>query len=174
MEIDRRILTSQNQFMQAAAERIPMFVQQSVQDVFQTMANLPTECLHHEQAGSPNVSVNGIAGSLSFAGRATGILYLILPETLASHLARTMLGGDTAIGAGEIADVVGELTNMITGGLKSRMADAGFNCVLSIPTLMRAQQVVVHVKDTKIVVGHNFRVPSLNEQFTVRAFVRLD
>jgi chemotaxis protein CheX len=35
----------------------------------------------------------------------------------------------------EVYDVIGELSNMIGGDLKSRLCDAGFTCELSIPSI---------------------------------------
>jgi chemotaxis protein CheX len=38
-----------------------------------------------------------------------------------------------------IDDAIGELTNMLGGNLKSRLADRGFPCVLSIPSVTRGK-----------------------------------
>ena len=160
--------------MPAVAERIPAFVQQSAETVFQTMVNLQTKPVPAGETSSEHVAIDGIAGSVGFAGRSSGILYFILSEALANRLTQLMLGEDAPIGSAEVFDVVGELTNMITGGLKSRLADAGFNCVLTIPTLMRAENVMVQVKSANISVAHRFRIASLDEHFAVRVFLRLE
>jgi chemotaxis protein CheX len=36
-----------------------------------------------------------------------------------------------------VNDVVGELTNMLTGGLKSWLCDAGADCAVSTPGIIR-------------------------------------
>ena len=40
-------------------------------------------------------------------------------------------------GETEVNDVVGEATNMLTGGLKSWLCDAGAECAVSTPAIIR-------------------------------------
>ena len=42
-----------------------------------------------------------------------------------------------------VNDVIGELTNMIAGGLKSAYCDAGYPCSISIPTIIRGKSFTV-------------------------------
>jgi chemotaxis protein CheX len=42
-----------------------------------------------------------------------------------------------------VNDAVGEIANMVVGNLKSRLADRGLNCILTIPSIVR---------------GNNFRI----------------
>jgi CheY-specific phosphatase CheX len=47
------------------------------------------------------------------------------------------------LGAAEVNDVVGELSNMIGGNFKSRLNDAGFSCSLSVPTVVRGDHLQI-------------------------------
>ena len=40
-------------------------------------------------------------------------------------------------GEADVNDVVGEATNMLTGGLKSWLCDAGAECAVSTPAIIR-------------------------------------
>ena len=47
---------------------------------------------------------------------------------------------DEIEGDEEVHDVVGELSNMIGGDLKSRLCDVGLTCELSIPTITSGRE----------------------------------
>ena len=57
----------------------------------------------------------------------------------AEHVTGLMLGipAGEAIGESEVNDVVGEASNMLTGGLKSWLCDAGAPCAVSTPGIIR-------------------------------------
>ena len=46
----------------------------------------------------------------------------------------------------EVHDVIGELSNMIGGDLKSRLCDAGFTCELSIPSITAGKDFSIESK----------------------------
>jgi chemotaxis protein CheX len=111
-----------------------------VGEVFRTMLALeakPAPVLHGWHAlGEPLM-----AGSVGFTGGANGVVYLHLTARFACTLASRMLGLPEAELQGDemVNDVIGELTNMIVGGGKSRLCDAGAPCVLTIPSVVRGQ-----------------------------------
>ena len=74
-------------------------------------------------------------GSVSMAGQVLGRLNLEIGERFGRQMAAAMLGMDVSEieGSEEIKDVVGELTNMLGGSLKSALCDAGLGCELSPP-----------------------------------------
>jgi chemotaxis protein CheX len=111
-------------------------VREIVSDVFQTMINAPA-VLTVDNAPLP---LERISGTIGIAGdNVTGAVYLHLPETLARNATRTMLQDTSGQGASDndINDALGELTNMVGGGLKSHLNDAGFSCCMSTPSIIR-------------------------------------
>jgi CheY-specific phosphatase CheX len=81
-----------------------------------------------------------VAGSGGFVGeKVTGAIYLHLSLPMANHMAAAMvrLAPDETPDDSTVNDVVGEVTNMLTGGLKSWICDAGLKCVASTPTIIR-------------------------------------
>jgi CheY-specific phosphatase CheX len=76
-------------------------------------------------------------GEVTFAGKATGLVHLRLPLSVIPLLGERLLGlsqedvADPAVAD----DVVGELCNMIVGGFKSNLCDAGLNCKLMPPKI---------------------------------------
>ncbi|MFO1487642.1 MAG: chemotaxis protein CheX [Verrucomicrobiota bacterium] len=108
----------------------------SIGDVFKTVfardilsANLPDL----PAAGQPVV-----AGSVGFIGDLNGMVYLFFGADFARELAGQFLG-DPLLGESEelVNDVVGELSNMVVGAVKSQLCDRGRSCVLTIPSVLR-------------------------------------
>ena len=125
-------------------------INRAVQDVFKTMlgrtANLSTAsdadnadvrpCEHH-------VQINGqqVVGTVCFIGDISGLIYLYLDAEFANEVASHMLSMTleelTEAGDEVVNDAVGELTNMTVGTFKNQLADKGFPCRLTIPSILR-------------------------------------
>ena len=114
-------------------------VRGAVTAVFTTMLNFKPTML-----GSQPETSGGrhIAGSVGFIGRLTGVVYLYSTERFAQVMTSRMLGlAENEIEGEEMVnDTMGELSNMLVGHLKSRLADRGMPCVLTIPSIVRGQQ----------------------------------
>jgi chemotaxis protein CheX len=88
-----------------------------------------------------------IVGSVSFAGKVMGNINIDVNDDFARVMAAAILDVelDEIEGEEEIYDVIGEVSNMIGGDIKSRLCDAGYLCELSIPSITS---------------GHNYRIES--------------
>jgi CheY-specific phosphatase CheX len=121
-------------------------ISNAIIDVFEAMLSMDVEF----PDTSPNFPMDGpqIVGSVSFAGKAMGSINLRLGEDFARLITAAMLDmdEDEIEGDEEIHDVVGELSNMIGGDLKSRLCDAGLTCKLSIPTITSGREFRVEPK----------------------------
>jgi len=88
-----------------------------------------------------------IFGSVGFVGATNGIVYLCLPDDFGLYAATTILGmtpGEAAADNGAaIKDVVGEITNMTVGGFKNVLCDIGYPCKLTLPTIVRGNNLSV-------------------------------
>jgi chemotaxis protein CheX len=115
-------------------------VSETLIEVFDTMLGLAATPASKPPPPASGAVVERVTGCVGLGGEGIcGALYIHLPAGLARALAAAMLGmtveefsGDT-----EVNDAVGELCNMVTGGLKSRLCDAGTPCALSIPSVIR-------------------------------------
>ncbi|MFZ5493728.1 MAG: chemotaxis protein CheX [Verrucomicrobiota bacterium] len=88
-----------------------------------------------------------VFGSVGFAGVIAGIVYLCIPDDFAQEaaarvldmsLAEVEMSGDEAV-----KDVVGEITNMTVGGFKNALCNVGFPCKLTLPTIVRGDNLAV-------------------------------
>ena len=104
------------------------------QDVFETMLSMAVVVAPNEVA--PQISGCRIVGSVSFAGAVMGTLNIHVGRNFADCITAAMLGMqvEEIEDESEVHDVIGELSNMIAGDIKSRLCDAGLSCELSIPS----------------------------------------
>ena len=118
----------------------------SVEGVFKTMAGSDISLAPADQSpGSEHPAQ--IIGSVGFVGEASGLVYLALGDSFAQHLSSVILGMSPAEvemhGAEVVNDVIGEITNMIVGGFKNALCDLGHPCKLTLPTIVRGQNLEV-------------------------------
>jgi CheY-specific phosphatase CheX len=113
------------------------FLTRHLIDVFETM--LSKKAVPVDEAAPPPCSER-VSGSVGFAGESVnGAVYLHLSGNFAVQATAAMLGmnPEEISGEAEVNDVVGEITNMLTGGLKSALCDAGAPCAVSTPAIIR-------------------------------------
>jgi chemotaxis protein CheX len=112
-------------------------------DVFETM--LSKKAVLQNTQDTPAYT-DRVSGSVGFAGETvTGAVYLHLTGPFAVRATSAMLGLaiEEITGQAETNDVVGEMTNMLAGGLKSALCDAGAPCAVSTPTIIRGTSFMV-------------------------------
>lgn len=82
-----------------------------------------------------------IAGTVGFLGNITGIMYIFMELPFAMDATCKMLDLDEAeIGAEDhelVNDAIGELTNMIVGTFKNDLSNKGYECRMTIPSILR-------------------------------------
>jgi CheY-specific phosphatase CheX len=112
-------------------------------DVFSTMLSMKAVLLASTEAPPFN---DRVSGSVGFGGETvTGAVYLHLSASLANQLTAGMLSLPPAETPSEadVNDVVGEMTNMLTGGLKSWLCNCGAECAVSTPAIIRGTAFVI-------------------------------
>ena len=125
-----------------------------VPNVFQTMLGLSLTPIAGD---GPLTEANRMGGTIGVAGdTVTGAIYVHLPETLARLAVNAMMGnppGQT-VEENDVNDVVGELTNMIGGGFKSALCDAGRPCAMSTPSIIRGAYLIKASQDLRAEIFH--------------------
>src|ERR1017187_4829096 len=99
-------------------------------DVFGSVLDLPTTLSEKKQLPTFSMRVSGCVG---FAGESVaGAIYVHFSESFARSAAVAMLGrsAEDLISPSEVNDVVGEVANLLTGGLKSWLCESGIFCAL--------------------------------------------
>ena len=120
-------------------EDISELLSGAVKKVFTTMLNITAQ---PEPIDTPVVNGEAhVAGSVGFIGRLTGVVYLYAGESFARKMTSRMLHlPETEIQGNEMVnDVLGEVSNMVVGNIKSRLCDRGMECALTIPSIVRGK-----------------------------------
>ena len=126
----------------------------AMKNVFSTMLskNIDFKARYsREQAGlKPFYSLGSkdplVVGSIGFVGEANGMVYIYMHQEVAFSIAASMTGMSMAEVAGEfeiVKDVIGEVANMAIGTFKNGICDLGFNCRVTLPTVLRGSQMEV-------------------------------
>jgi chemotaxis protein CheX len=81
--------------------------------------------------GGPNV-----VGTVAFTGKTSGLVVFYSTIDTAKRITASMLSMEPAAVNGELPDAIGELTNMIAGSFRTRMAGIqGEAWAISVPTV---------------------------------------
>jgi len=107
----------------------------SIRGVFRTMLSMEVNPVEVD----PLMEVSGskVVGCVGFAGDVIGNICVHVSKQFARVMTASMLSMevDEVEDDEEINDVIGEVSNMVGGDMKSKLCDAGFPCVLSIPNV---------------------------------------
>lgn len=78
---------------------------------------------------------SNVVGTIGFAGSASGLVAFYSTLNTAREITAAMLGMEPSTVNGEIADAIGEITNMVAGSFRTRMAKEGDAWAISVPTV---------------------------------------
>jgi CheY-specific phosphatase CheX len=118
-------------------ENLKTFIDDTVITVFDAM--LAMEIGPSSNGAIFSTKEKQVIGMVGLAGAVTAVVCLRVPEKYSDQLARTMTGAglDEFLTEADINDVIGELTNIIAGKLKSCFHTNGDRCNLSLPAIVR-------------------------------------
>lgn len=106
-----------------------------MKEVFETMIFMDLQ-----ESTEPDENIKGpaVLGSITFKGGVEGCLAICCSIESAKTVGANMLGMDSGeeLGETEIADAIGEVTNMVMGSVKSRVYEAVGNLEVSIPSVV--------------------------------------
>ncbi len=105
------------------------------EEVFETMVFSPVKALPPCDTLPPPFGA-GIIATISFSGATTnGVVSFYAPMSAARTITAAMLGLSPEELQDEVPDAIGELTNMIAGAFRTRMADDGGAWTISTPNV---------------------------------------
>jgi chemotaxis protein CheX len=143
-----------------------------VPEVMQTMVGVIAQPgTGNDNAPQPSTLV-GVTGSIGLSGKVNGMVYTAFSYDLAQCVAEKILGGTAS--DQDVSDVIAELTNMITGNLKSQLCDLGYNCSLSIPSVVKGEDIRVSAKTASVSVRNEYAIEGCPGSLVVQAFAALE
>src|SRR5207244_10134077 len=93
------------------------------------------------EPGGGGAQCDGVVGIISFMGGLSWSLMLGLPRETATALALAFAGFEIPFDSADMGDVVGELANVLAGGVSARLDTAGVAAQMSLPTVARGSDV---------------------------------
>lgn len=85
-----------------------------------------------------------ITGMVGFAGTYSGVISIHCPVSLALKITSSMLGMECEEVDGDLNDAIGEIANMLGGGVKQVLSKGGLDVKLSIPTVISGEDYTVN------------------------------
>lgn len=79
---------------------------------------------------------SSISGMLGFAGEIQGMLTIHCPEDVAFAITSALLGIDVDEVDADVKDTIGEMANMVLGGIKDGFTEQGIEINLAVPTIL--------------------------------------
>lgn len=121
---------------------------ESLLNVLKTMASMELK------PGKPNLKKDNIAkgdvsGLIGMVGPQTkGSLSITFEESLILEIMNNMLGERPSSVNEEVTDLVGEITNMVTGGAKNLLGDKGYDFEMATPIVVSGKDhTIAHKSD---------------------------
>lgn len=102
-------------------------------EVFSSMVFIEITAEPAEQNGTTAMEYN-LVSLIGLAGDLKGILAIQCPGAVAMGITEAMLGMEVSELDGDVKDAIGEISNMVAGGLKEGLLPAGKKIELAIPT----------------------------------------
>ncbi len=107
-------------------------------EIFETMIFVNLE---ESSESEEIIEGDSLLGSITFKGGIEGCFAICCSVPCAKTIALSMLAMDPSeeLSEAEISDAIGEVTNMVMGGIKSRILDTVGNIEVSIPMVTSGQ-----------------------------------
>ena len=115
-------------------------IESATQEVFESVIGVRMERLNHDAPGV----LSDVTAIISLAGSPSGVFKIGCSNASAAHLAMRMLGSDAPESEENAKDALGEVCNMIAGGIKSRLSRTEDLCKISVPTIISGLDYQVH------------------------------
>ena len=115
---------------------------EGAKEAFETMIMLPIE--RSDGAENQVETSKSIIASIAYVGPIKGAVTIKCDSQSAAKVARSMLmmTDEDELATEDIHDAIGEVTNLVIGGLKSRIAETIGHVEVSIPIVMEGKEVV--------------------------------
>ena len=165
---------------QQIQDRLPFSLQElegmvieAVTKYFDTMIGIPVQYegsrpgLGYDELEGPPPPVlpsskTVIVGMVGFIGSMNGVINLYLEEDLALRLTGTFLGMSEEELADEgpevVHDSLGEMTNMIVGTFKNTVSDKGFQCRMTVPSILRGTNFTIETPSSVFRQIYSFKI----------------
>lgn len=114
----------------------------STEEIFNTMVFMPISSGEPLTEGQETLDCH-ISSMIGLSGDFTSILSIHCPGKVGMGITAGMLGMEVEAIDADVKDTLGEISNMLAGGLKEAFAEEDINLELSIPTTVTGKSYTV-------------------------------
>ncbi len=124
-------------------DQLAKYIIDATQEVFSTMVMMDAAGDYPLQEPITRFQCS-ITGMVGFAGLYSGVISVHCPVELAKKITSAMLGIDCDEVNEDLNDAIGEIANMLGGGVKQVLSKGGLDVKLSIPTVISGEDYTVN------------------------------
>ncbi|MFC1764946.1 chemotaxis protein CheX [Planctomycetota bacterium] len=119
---------------------------ESIKEIFETMIFMSVEPCGND---TPSIEGEILMGSITYKGDIEGCLGICCAMDCAKAVAANMLCMDSPdeVTEEDLADAMGEVSNMVMGSIKTRLQDTIANIELSIPSVVAGRSLRTNLGD---------------------------
>jgi CheY-specific phosphatase CheX len=132
-------------------------VRDAAADFFKSSCNLKYQEHPESEEEAP---ASGMMSTISFLGDQPWSFSLLLPDETAVALAKAFAGFEIPADSADMGDVIGEVVNVIAGGICARLDARGIKAQMSLPTVVRGANVSVLVPSGALTKRMGFTGPN--------------
>lgn len=142
------------------ADQMEKLLKEAVEETFKTTLNAFAEPLYFDTFNE--IEEECVISSIGFAGTLEGSCAICLPDSSACRLVSRMLNQKIDTISSEIVDGIGEITNIILGGIKMKLQGTEFDFNLSVPSYIKGSRMVILSDIKKIVsINKNYKIDDI-------------
>ncbi len=146
------------------ADEMLKILKSSVEETFQTTFGGCPDVLYFDRFNE--LEEECVISSIGFNGTLEGTCALCLPDSSACSLVSRMMGHKVNEVSADIIDGIGEIVNIILGGVKMRTQGSGLNLNISVPSCIKGSRMVI-LTDIKKTVTINVNYKFDNAVFAI-------
>jgi chemotaxis protein CheX len=120
--------------------KIEVGLETALKEIFATMLRIEADVIPHMEI----VDAPRISSVVGFTGRLSGMLGMHFSTEMACNVASGLLGMPVTEVDENVRDAIGELSNMLAGGLKKQLCSTDNMFKISIPTIVSGPEYSMH------------------------------
>jgi chemotaxis protein CheX len=114
----------------------------AVREIFEFMIGMDLT-VHADSSPLPKYHQHSVSGVVGFSGPIRGMVAIHFPEQVALAVTSALLGTEETTITEDVRDAMGEVANMVAGGIKTVATEQGMELDLSIPTTVCGERYAV-------------------------------
>lgn len=129
---------------EAPAGSFPQVIGDAIQGaICETLAMFLGDAPEYVSADRPEAPEDAVIGIMAYEGRPTFTMAMGLPKSTAEALAVLFAGFEIEFDSPDMADVVGEIVNVLSGDVVARIEASGTECAMGLPSVVNGKEVQV-------------------------------